>query len=159
MTKQKQEWVDLFRETIKYLRIRSKEVQSIDERGAPLNLWSSQKKALKEIVAGLEDGVRMFLFLKSRQLGMTTITLALDIFWLAYNPGTLGALDTDNDENRDQFLYTLTQYHSSFPRGFFGDKFNIVNNNDSFMSFSNGSRLDFIVAGKSKDNWGEGGGY
>ena len=157
--RQEQEWLPLFREMIKYLRIKSKEVPSIDEKGAPLNLWGSQKKALEEIVSGMEDGVRSFIFLKSRQLGMTTLTLALDIFWLAYYPGTLGALVTAIDEDRDKFRETLTQYIESFPKGFFGKKFNVLNNNNSFMSFSNGSRLDFIVAGKSKENWGEGGGY
>lgn len=159
MSSIEQEWYPLFLEFIKYLRIKSKEVPSIDERGAPLNLWSSQKKALSEIVSGMEEGIRMFLFLKSRQLGMTTITLALDIFWLAYYPGTLGALVTEHDENRDKFRETLGQYIDSFPKNFFGKKFVVLKDNDSFMSFGNGSRLDFIVAGKSKENWGEGGGY
>lgn len=159
MPKQKQEWYPLFLEFIKFLRIKSKEVPSIDEKGAPLNLWSSQKKALKEIVSGMEDGVRAFIFLKSRQLGMTTITLAIDIFFLAYYPGTSGALVTENDENRDKFRETLGQYIDSFPKNFFGKGFRVLKDNDSFMSFSNGSRLDFIVAGRSKENWGEGGGY
>lgn len=159
MSKIDQEWYPLFIEFIKYLRIKSKEVPSIDEKGAPLNLWSSQKKALQEIVSGMEEGIRSFLFLKSRQLGMTTVTLAIDIFFLAYYPGTLGALVTDNDENRDKFRETLRQYIDSFPKKFFGSGFVVIKDNDSFMSFSNGSRLDFIVAGKSKENWGEGGGY
>lgn len=159
MSETQQEWYPLFMEVIKYLRIKSKEVPSIDERGAPLNLWSSQTKALSEIVSGMDDGIRMFLFLKSRQLGMTTVTLALDIFWLAYYPGTLGALVTEHDENRDKFRETLGQYIDSFPKNFFGKKFTVLKDNDSFMSFGNGSRLDFIVAGKSKENWGEGGGY
>ncbi len=154
-----QEWVPLFKEMLKYIRIKSKEVASVDERGAPFNLWSSQRKALEEIVSGMEDGVRAFIFLKSRQLGMTTLTLALDIFWLAYYQGTLGALVTENDENRDKFRETLGQYIESFPKNFFGKKFTIVKDNDSFMSFGNGSRLDFIVAGRTKENWGEGGGY
>lgn len=154
-----QTWVPAFEELIKHVRIKSKEVVAIDERGSPLDMWDSQKKALKELISGMEDGIRMFVFLKSRQLGMTTITLAIDIFWLAYYPATLGALVTDNDENRDKFRDTLGQYIASFPKGFFGKKFTILKDNDSFMSFSNGSRLDFIVAGKSKENWGEGGGY
>lgn len=157
--KQPQEWYALFLQVLKYVRIRSKEVAAVDEHGAPFNLWSSQEKALQEIVSGMEDGIRMFLFLKSRQLGMTTITLLIDIFFLAYYPGTLGALVTDNDENRDKFRETLRQYIESFPKNLFGKRFQIIKDNDSFMSYSNGSRLDFIVAGRSKENWGEGGGY
>lgn len=154
-----QDWLPLFMEMLKYIRIKSKEVAAIDGRGAPFHLWSSQKKALEEIVSGLEVDIHSFIFLKSRQLGMTTLTLALDIFWLAFFPGTLGALVTENDENRDKFRETLGQYIDSFPKNFFGKNFRVVKDNDSFMSFSNGSRLDFIVAGRTKENWGEGGGY
>lgn len=155
--KELQEWVPLFKEFIKYLNISTKEVVKIGDDGSWL--WASQKKALKEIISGMEIGVRAFLFLKSRQLGMTTVTLALDIFWLAYYPGTLGALVTEHDENRDKFRETLTSYIAAFPKNFFGSKFSILKSNDSFMTFSNGSRLDFIVAGRTKENWGEGGGY
>ncbi len=159
MTLVKQEWVPLFYEFIKYLRITSKEVVAIDAKGSPLNLWDSQKVVLKEIEHGMERGVHNFMVLKARQLGISTVTLALDVFWLAYFGPLYGALVTENEKNSNVFRQTVESYINSFPKGFFGKKFEISSSNDKFMSFTNGSRLDFLIAGKNKENWGEGSGY
>ena len=159
MTLQKQEWFPLFLEFIKYLRINSKESQAIDDKGSPLDLWGSQKYVLDEIIHGMERNIRIFMILKARQLGISTVTLALDIFYLAMFPNLPGAIVTENEGNRTIFRDTIRRYIESFPKGFFGSKFQVVNSNKDMMLFSNGSRLDFIVAGKTKDNWGEGRGY
>jgi hypothetical protein len=159
MTLVKQPWVPVFKEFIKYIRINSKEVASIDEKGAPLNLWESQKIVLDRIEHGMERGKHSFCVLKSRQLGLSTFTVALDTFWLAFFSRITGALVTENDKNSEIFREMVKSYIRSLPKGFFGSKFDIVNDNDKFMSFTNGSRLDFLVAGKNKENWGEGSGY
>jgi hypothetical protein len=154
-------WLDLFMKFIEHLRISSREDPSDDPRGSPLKVWNSQKIFLKELADGLSKGIRIFYVLKARQLGLSTISLAIDIFWLSMHDNLIGALVVDSEKNREVFRATLRQYINSFPKGFFGKSFSIVKGGDNrhSMRFSNGSRLDFLVAGKSKKNWGEGVGY
>jgi hypothetical protein len=156
-------WIDLFHEFIENLRIVSKEVTSADEHGTELELWGSQERFLQELADGLENGIRVFVCLKSRQLGVTTISLAIDLFWLAMHPGTKGALVVDSEDNREDFRRTLRKYLESFPKDYFGDDFAIIKGGDNRngMTFSNGSSLLFLVAGKTKTkvNWGEGKGF
>lgn len=158
---QKQDWLVIFQEFIKYLKIDSKEVSSTEAGGgSSLNLWKSQQIFMEQLCRGLNKGIRSFYCLKSRQLGISTISLAVDIFWISMHPGTIGALVTDTDSNREVFRSIIKRYIESFPRGFFGSAFTIEKDNRNFMEFSNGSRLDFLVAGtKKKLNWGEGKGY
>lgn len=156
-----QEWVPLFYEFIKYIRINSKEVAAVDKLGAPLNLWRSQKMALDTIVKGLERGAHTFQIGKARQLGVSTIIEALDIFWMATHPSMMGAYVIDKDKNLPAIRDKIKRYFNSFPQGFFGKKFEIENDNKDFMLFTNGSRLDFLTAGvgKKQTHWGEGKGY
>lgn len=152
-------WLKVFLTFIEQLRIQSKEVSSDDPRGAPLKLWGSQRMFLDEICEGMERGIREFYALKSRQLGCTTISLAIDLFWLAAYPGIVGCLIADTETNRNVFRQTLKRYHESLPEEFIGDDFKIKKNNEDYMLFRSGSRLDMIVAGTKKKNWGEGRGY
>lgn len=161
MTLKKQEWVPLFYEFIKYIRINSKEVAAIDKLGAPLDLWPSQKMAINSIVEGMERGAHTFMMGKSRQLGISTIIETLDIFWLAIHPGMMGAYVIDKEKNLPAIRDKIKRYFNSFPPGFFGRSFKIESDNKEFMLFSNGSRLDFLTAGvgKKETHWGEGKGY
>lgn len=163
MAEKPSRWLPIFEEFVKDIRITSKEVSSQDDRGIPLVLWDSQKRFLKEIAYGLDRGIREFYCLKSRQLGITTVSLAIDIFFLAMHKNSVMALVTENEKNRDKNRATLRQYVNSFPDGYFGDDFRIIKGGDNrqHMKFSNGSRIDFLVAG-TKDkgtSWGEGEGY
>jgi hypothetical protein len=156
-------WRPLFMRFLREMRIASKEVSSgTDPRGSKLDMWMSQERFLDMVLDGLADGVHDFTCLKSRQLGITTISLAIDIFWLAVHPGIIGALVCDTETNRDTFRETLRRYVTSFPKSFMGKGFALIKGGDnrSFMKFSNGSRLDFLVAGTTnKANWGESRGY
>jgi hypothetical protein len=153
-------WISLFLDFITQLRIDSKEIAAVDARGSPLILWDSQRMFLEEIAKGLANGVRTFYCLKSRQLGISTVSLAVDIFWLAVHSGTIGALVTDTPKNSAAFRTVIRRYVDSFPPGFLGKSFQITEDNRNYMMFSNGSRLDFLVAGTSgKSVWGEGIGY
>lgn len=147
---------------IQLLRIDSKEVAATDENGTKLDLWDSQRIFLEEICEGLDRGVRHFVCLKSRQLGISTVSLALDVFWLCMHPGIIGALVVDSEGTKEVFRATIRRYIASFPEGFFGSSFEIVKGGDNrnFMRFSNGSRLDFLVAGtRKKTAWSEGRAY
>jgi intein/homing endonuclease len=151
-------WLKLFEDFIQDLRISSKEASSADERGVKLELWESQRRFLREVGQGLDEGIRIFLCLKSRQLGITTISLAIDLFWLAMHPNLKMSLVTDTEANREENRSILRQYVNSFPENYFGGDFKITDDNRAFMSFSNGSRINLLVAGTRKKtiSWAEG---
>ena len=161
MAKHPSRWINLFHQFIKPLKIFSKEIGSHDEGGTPLILWESQQRFLQEMAIGLEDGVRFFVCLKSRQLGVTTVSLVIDVFWCAMFPGTRGALVTDTEGNRDANRLIIEGYIKSFPKGYFGTAFRIKKANRNFIEFSNGSILYLLVAGTRKKgvSWAEGRGY
>jgi hypothetical protein len=154
-------WLSLFESFISDIRISSKEVTTQDGRGAKLELWDSQKRFIQEVGSGLDRGVHRHYCLKSRQLGITTVSLALDVLWLAMHPGTIGCLVTDDEKKREANRSLLVSYVDSFPDGYFGESFRIVKNNRATLQFSNGSRLDLLVAGTKKKaiSWAEGVGY
>lgn len=153
-------WLSVFTDFIKLLRIDSKEVAAVDERGSKLEMWGSQRRFLESVCGGLDNGQRIFYCLKSRQVGLTTLSLVFDVFWLAFYPATIGALVTDTPKNSAANRRAIRRYVESVPKGFFGKSFTIVDDNRDFISFSNGSRLDLLVAGtRNKKTWGEGQGY
>ena len=154
-------WLKLFETFIADIRIVSKEVTTAGERGAPLVLWESQRRFIQEIGQGLDDGIHKFFCLKSRQLGVTTVSLAIDVFWLALHPNIIGCLVSDTPKNSNANRLLIENYVKSFPDGYFGDRFKIEKSNRDMLLFSNGARLDLLVAGiKDKGtSWGEGIGY
>ena len=149
----------MFLKFIDKLRIDSKEVAAEDDRGTRLDLWNTQRLFLEQLAEGLIQGRRMVYALKSRQLGISTLTLAILLFWVAARPRTIAAMVCPNDEVRDAFRDTLNRYVGSFPPSFFGSKFAKVKHNETHFLFTNGSRIDYLVAGKRKKNWGESRGY
>ena len=151
-------WLPLFKKYIRNLRIQSKHAEEdLDGEGIELKLWTSQTRVLEQICEGLEEGVHCFYVLKSRQLGVTTITIAIILFWLALHPNTIGCLVSDNDKNYNKNRATVRKYMESLA-SFMGKSFGIVKDNKFGFEFSNKSRLDLLVAGR-KVNWGEGEGY
>ena len=151
-------WLPLFRKFIKSLRIQSKHAVDDDGDGIELKMWTSQTRVLEQICQGLDDGKHQFYVLKSRQLGVTTITVAITLFWLALHPNTIGCIVSDSDKNASKNRETVRRYLKSLA-AFMGKSFSITRDNRFGFTFSNGSRLDMLVAGKSKVNWGEGEGY
>ena len=159
MSRRDTAWKKSFLDFLKYLRIDSREVAAVDELGSPLDMWGSQKRFIEELTDGLDRGVRQFFVLKARQLGQTTISLALTIFWLLVHPNTLAALVCDNETNRNTFRATIAKYLKNLPIELVGEDFEVSKHNKDFLLLSNGSRLDYLVAGKTKSNWGESRGY
>ena len=155
-------WLRLFEKFVADLRIQSKEVVSNDPRGVPLVLWESQRRFIQNVGQGLDDGIHQFNCLKSRQLGVTTLSLAIDVFWLAVHDGISGALVTDTEDNKEKNRAEIERYIASFPDGYFGEgRFSVERSNRTAMEFSNNSRLRFLVAGTKKKSiaWAEGTGY
>lgn len=154
-------WLKLFEAFLEDVRIASKESASTDERGDKLVMWESQRRFVKEIGDGLDRGVHVFNCLKCAQAGITTISLSLDAFWFAVHPNLIGCLVTDDEHKRDANRDFLTKQIESFPDGYFGERFRIIKNNRTALHFSNGGRLDLLVAGTKKKSlsWAEGVGY
>ena len=76
-----------FSNGLRALRIQSKHASSDpDGKGIELKLWTSQSRCWSKFATGLEKGIHVFFILKSRQLGVTTITIAIMLFWLALQP-------------------------------------------------------------------------
>ena len=118
------------------------------------NLLGTQTYVMDEITSGLENGVHFFVILKGRQLGITTISLALDLYWHYINAGLNGTLVTDTEENRDMFRGTLGSYMDGLPKEY---KIPILAHNRNSLSLKNRSRIFYQVAGlRAKGSLGRG---
>ena len=107
-------------------------------------LLGTQRFVMEQIGKGLEEGKHFFVILKGRQLGITTISLALDLYWHFINPGFQGTLTTDTEENRDVFRTTLGMYMDGLPPEY---KIPLLTHNRNQMVLKNRSRLFYQVAG------------
>lgn len=144
-----QRWLDLFLEFISHLKILSKELDHDEEVTLIDVLYESQWRYLQEVCEGLDRGIRFFVCLKARQLGISTISLAIDLFWLHMFPGIQGALITDDESNRDKFRAIIDYYLKSLPKSL---RVGARKHNRNILVLKNGSMLDYLVAGKRSNN-------
>jgi hypothetical protein len=118
------------------------------------NLLGTQTYVMQEIADGLAEDIHFFVILKGRQLGITTISLALDLYWHFINNGLQGTLTTDTEENRDMFRSTLAMYMDGLPKEY---KIPLIAHNRNQLSLKNRSRLFYQVAGlRAKGSLGRG---
>lgn len=124
----------------KRLKISSKE-----EGLRPLwPLMGSQQYFLDEVLKGIEEGVHSFVCLKARQLGITTICNALDLFWLLKYKGTQATMVSDDEGNRDKARATITQFMASLPHEL---RVKVLADNRIHLVLGNRSRLVHQIAG------------
>lgn len=120
----------------------------------------AQRRALDAIFLGLENDVRTFVFLKARQLGMSTISYLLTIFYVSVFDGIQAAIVFDTESNRDKFRSLLQIAWGSLPESHQEDA---PGDNRNGKVFANGSTLDYLVAGvrktSSSGNLGRGKAY
>jgi len=116
------------------------------------NLLGTQTYVMEEIKKGLENDVHFFVILKGRQLGITTVSLALDLYWQFTHPGWQGTLVADTEENRDMFRSTLGMYMDGLPKEY---KIPLVAHNRNQMVLKNRSRIFYQIAG-NKSRLGQG---
>lgn len=132
------------------LQIETKE-QGLKRMG---NLLGTQTYVMNEVKKGLAEDVHFFVILKGRQLGITTISLALDLYWHFTHPGLQGTLTTDTEENRDMFRSTLAMYMEGLPKEY---RIPLLAHNRNQLSLKNRSRLFYQVAGlRAKGSLGRG---
>ena len=130
------------------LKIETKE-EGLKKMG---NLLGTQTYVMEEIQKGLDNDIHFFVILKGRQLGITTISLALDLYWQFTHPGWHGTLVADTEENRDMFRSTLAMYMEGLPKEY---KIPLVAHNRNQMVLKNRSRLFYQIAG-NKSRLGQG---
>ena len=149
-------WLEPFLDYICHLSIISKEIESIEgQREVPLInvLYGAQKRFLRHVTGGLDAGVHSFVCLKARQLGISTISLAIDCFWLTVHRNLQGALITDTESNKENFRIQLEHYLTSVPAGL---RVGIKKHNRNALVLANGSVLSYLVAGTKKGTQGLG---
>lgn len=107
-------------------------------------LLGTQQRFITQIDRGLREGVHSFTVLKCRQIGVSTASLALDLYWIFKHAATSAALVVHDDAARDQFRNTLTMYYEGLPNAY---KLPAIAHNRNGFTFQNGSRLQYKVAG------------
>jgi hypothetical protein len=118
------------------------------------HLLGTQTYVMEQIADGLANDIHFFVILKGRQLGITTISLALDLYWHFINTGLQGTLTTDTEENRDMFRSTLAMYMDGLPKEY---RIPLIAHNRNQLSLKNRSRLFYQVAGlRAKGSLGRG---
>lgn len=115
-------------------------------------LLGTQTYVMEEIASGLDNDIHFFVILKGRQLGITTISLALDLYWQFTHHGWQGTLVSDTEENRDMFRSTLAMYMDGLPKEY---RIPLIAHNRNQMVLKNRSRLFYQIAG-NKARLGQG---
>lgn len=116
---------------------------------SPENWLGTQRYFIEEVERGLSEGIHTFIVLKGRQLGITTISLALDLFFLFKYSGLSGSLVTHDEESRDMFKSTLQMYIDGLPQKF---RVPIDSHNRTQLVAKNRSRVAYQVAGTRKNS-------
>lgn len=118
------------------------------------NSLGTQRHFIREVEKGLKEGIHTYIVLKGRQLGLTTISLALDLYWQFKHPGMQGSLVSHTEEGREFFRTNLTTYMDRLPPQY---KIPVKAHNRTQLVLKNNSRLTYQVAGTRKNpNLGKG---
>jgi hypothetical protein len=107
----------------------------------------TQKRVLLEMQRGFDKDIHDFIVLKCRQIGMSTLTLAMDLYWIQKFKGIQGVLVSQDDGTRDSFRATLQMYYDGLPEDY---RVNVTSHNVNQLVLSNTSMLLYRVAGTRK---------
>ena len=111
-------------------------------------LYYGQRLVITRILDALERDVHDVYVLKSRQLGITTISRAFSTFWLGMHKGLSGALVFDSTENRNLARDELVTMIRDLPPRL---KFPLVKkDNRDGLTLQNDSKILFKSAGVKK---------
>lgn len=131
---------------LNYVKINSKETGGGTILGD--HIYGAQKRFLDCIFDGLSEDIHDFKILKSRQLGLSTISRALSVFWLGMHPGLQGAMVFDTFAHRDEARAEIMDMIRELPEKLKFPK--IEKDSRDFLRLSNGSALRFLNAGIRK---------
>lgn len=110
--------------------------------------FGPQRWLIREIARGLDEGIHDFTILKCRQLGASTILLALDLYWLFVHGGMDGTLVTHDEGTFVNFRTQLTEFYHNLPKRY--KPFSPAHNRSEFVfrhSSGKMSRLQYQIAG------------
>ena len=130
---------------LQYVVISSKEDGQVALGG---RLYDAQIRFLDAVFGALADDIHDIYVLKSRQLGLSTVSRALTVFWLGMHSGLNGAVVLDNAQHREEARREIEAIIRGLPPklGFP----TIESANRESLRLSNGSRINFLSAGTKK---------
>lgn len=112
------------------------------------SIYEGQRRVISDIFDGLEEDIHIFVVLKSRQLGISTIIRALIVFLLGIFNGLKGAIVFDTDNNKVESRSELEVMIEELPKSL---KFpSVKTSNRSGLMLSNNSKMLFMSAGVKK---------
>jgi hypothetical protein len=126
------------------LTINSKEYGAIKFK----KRYGPQRWFMHEVARGLDEGIHDFTCLKVRQIGLSTVVLALDLYWPFTHAGLDGTIVTHDEKTFVNFRTMLTEYYRSLPKAM--KPYSPTHNRDEFVfRHGNGviSRLQYQIAG------------
>lgn len=132
---------DKFQQFLNVLKVDTKELGLVTLGD---NLRGTQRRFLQEMRAGLESGVHEFVTLKCRQVGISTISLALDMFHAFSVAGSRGAIVTHDEPSRDSFRAIMQTYYDELPDDYTVD---IVAHNRNQLVLDNRTIFQYQIAG------------
>lgn len=115
-------------------------------------LYLGQRRFLDTVFEGLSSDVHDFKCLKSRQLGLTTVTRILSIFWLGMHEGLLGAMVFDTDSHKENARREIESIISGLPPKIKFPRVQVKNRYGLILE--NGSKLEFMAAGVKQSKAG-----
>lgn len=117
------------------------------------NLLGTQRHFLDQIGKGLDEGVHHFVVLKGRQAGITTIMMALNLYWAFRHSGIGQTLVMHDEPTRDMLRQTLMMYYGSLPPAW---RKRMMQSNRNQMVFKNRSRMMYQIASAKSKGFGRG---
>ena len=119
----------------------------------PMLLAPTQIYTLDTILNGLAEGVHHFVILKGRQVMVTTLCLALELYWLGKYNGVKGLFIIDQDARRNEHREVVRDMVDSLPSPAWRWPCTLFN--QSMCKFKNRSQLSFLCANtRSKGSLG-----
>lgn len=135
-------------------------VQSKDYGLIGFSLLGGQRYVMEEMVEALDRGITTFVILKARQIGMTTFFIALDMFWAFEYKGLLGTFILHKEEARDDWRAAIEVFYDEIPSKVTIDGQSLkfkprkIRHNRNILSFANGSRFRYLIAGTTENRKG-----
>jgi hypothetical protein len=112
------------------------------------HLYRAQRTFFSAVFDGMEQDIHVFDALKSRQLGISTSTRALSIFWVGMHDGLGGACVFDTDTNKQNARREIETMIQALPDSLGFPK--IKANNRNAITMENNSTITFMSAGVKK---------
>lgn len=132
-----------FMEFLKHVKINSKETGGDTILGD--HIYEAQRRFLDCVFEGLANDIHDFKILKSRQLGISTVSRALSMFWLGMHKGLQGSMVFDTQAHRAEARSEIMTMIRSLPPSL---KFpTIVGDSRDMLTLSNQATLRFLNAG------------